>query len=198
MANESTFINDNNFPMSCPNNCDKEVTSEDHLEEHLQVCPFENVTFPHCGTRRARKHFEEHEITRKFEPQYCLQRQFDKLQEELEEIITNKFKQAEEEQRETNKRFEQVEQSLTLQSDKLQNQIAADNKRFEQVEPSLKALTMVVALMLLVIISMSSSSGVKGLINVSNVTQQIDELKTNITQLRNDTMVTKHCILNNY
>ena len=40
-----------------------------------------------CGTVRARKHFEEHKINKKFELQYCLQHRFDKLEEKLKEMI---------------------------------------------------------------------------------------------------------------
>ena len=83
MASDSNVsASDSDYLMSCPNNCNKEISGEDELKEHLQVCPFQKITCSQCGTVRARKHFGQHYVTRKFEPQYCLQCQFDKLQED--------------------------------------------------------------------------------------------------------------------
>ena len=80
------------FPMPCPNYCNGVVTSYDDLREHLQVCPFVTVQCDKCGASRARKYFEEHWITNRFELQYCLQTQFDKLERRLKTMIEIRLK----------------------------------------------------------------------------------------------------------
>jgi len=47
---------------------------------------------------RTQKHFEDHESTKNFEPQYYLHFQFDKLQTVLKEMVEAKLKQVEEKQ----------------------------------------------------------------------------------------------------
>lgn len=204
------------YPMSCPNKCNKEVANEDELKEHLQVCPFQKVTCSQCGAVRARKHLDEHEVTRKFEPQYCLQRQFDKLQEKTEEIIKAKFKQVEENSKqlgEYQKRFEKVEQSLIMQSYKIvqvQSETEMDRKRLEQssapqldkqkidvkrvdkVQRSLTKVKVVLAILLGVMAvaigyMYNNSVGVKSFKQLpTNVVQQLDELEANFSQLTNN------------
>jgi len=173
-----------NFPMKCPNYCNKEVASYNDLEEHVQVCPFEKVQCDKCGARRARKHFEEHWITNRFEPQYCLQTQFDKLERTLKDMIEIRLKQAEKNLKqlgEDNKAegednfLEQAEDNLKMEQ--------GEDKRLVQVEWLLRTIVVVLVMMLLANIYMANNS------EKNFDEKQLDDLKTNITQLWNYTLV---------